>query len=50
MSPSKKTARSEAMQISHLDTLVPYHRRLILKALPWDLSLGTYAPGNTTRL
>ena len=38
------------MKTSQPDTSVPYHRRIIMKALPWALSLGTYAPGNNTRL
>lgn len=49
-SPQNNAAGSEATQIAQPDTLVPYHRRLLMKALLRAISLGTYAPGNTARL
>lgn len=49
-SPQINAAGSEATQIAQSDTLVPYHRRLLMKALLRAISLGTYAPGNTARL
>jgi len=41
---------SKATQIVQSDTLVPYHRRLLMKALLHAISLGTYALGNNARL
>ncbi|KAL2630710.1 hypothetical protein R1flu_015396 [Riccia fluitans] len=32
------------------ETLIPYHQRLLLKALLRAIALGTYAPGSTARL
>ncbi|PON94002.1 Coatomer beta subunit [Trema orientale] len=38
------------MQPLYSEALVSYHRRLLMKALLRAISLGTYAPGNTTRV
>ncbi|XP_040986368.1 E3 ubiquitin-protein ligase UPL1-like isoform X1 [Juglans microcarpa x Juglans regia] len=38
------------MQPLYSEALVSYHRRLLTKALLRAISLGTYAPGNTTRI
>ncbi|XP_010552364.1 PREDICTED: E3 ubiquitin-protein ligase UPL1-like isoform X2 [Tarenaya hassleriana] len=37
-------------QLPYSDALISYHRRLLLKALLRAISLGAYAPGNTTRI
>jgi hypothetical protein len=41
---------SKATQIAQSDTLVPFHRRLLMKALLRAISLGTYALGNNATL
>ncbi|KAL3508356.1 hypothetical protein ACH5RR_027757 [Cinchona calisaya] len=38
------------MQPLYSEALVAYHRRLLMKALLRAISLGTYAPGATTRI
>ncbi|CAN1790208.1 E3 ubiquitin-protein ligase UPL1, partial [Linum perenne] len=38
------------MQPLYSDALVSYHRRLLMKVLLRAISLGTYAPGNTSRV
>ncbi|CAL0306067.1 unnamed protein product [Lupinus luteus] len=38
------------MQPLYSEPLIAYHRRLLMKALLRAISLGTYAPGNTTRI
>ncbi|XP_050371147.1 E3 ubiquitin-protein ligase UPL1 isoform X2 [Argentina anserina] len=40
----------DSMQPLYSEPLVSYHRRLLMKALLRAISLGTYAPGNTTRV
>ncbi|KAK6947097.1 HUWE1/Rev1, ubiquitin binding region [Dillenia turbinata] len=55
---SRGGSQSVAGSSSELDNLLPlysealvvYHRRLLMKALLRAISLGTYAPGNTTRI
>lgn len=42
---------SQSSQVTgQAETLIPYHQRLLLKALLRAIALGTYAPGNSTRL
>ncbi|XP_010542518.1 PREDICTED: E3 ubiquitin-protein ligase UPL1-like isoform X2 [Tarenaya hassleriana] len=41
---------SHTGQIPYSDVSISYNRRLFLKALLRAISLGTYAPGNTTRI
>ncbi|XP_057852533.2 E3 ubiquitin-protein ligase UPL1 isoform X1 [Cryptomeria japonica] len=48
--PISDASVSEVAQTVQSETLVPYHRRLLMKALLRAISLGTYAPGNTARL
>lgn len=38
------------MQPLYSEPLISYHRRLLMKALLRAISLGTYAPGNTSRI
>ncbi|WJX46839.1 E3 ubiquitin-protein ligase upl1, variant 2 [Trifolium repens] len=38
------------MQPLYSEPLISYHRRSLMKALLRAISLGTYAPGNTTRI
>ncbi|KAK4254640.1 hypothetical protein QN277_009993 [Acacia crassicarpa] len=38
------------MQPLYSEPLISYHRRLLMKALLRAISLGTYAPGNTSRV
>ncbi|KEH31409.1 E3 ubiquitin-protein ligase UPL1-like protein [Medicago truncatula] len=38
------------MQPLYTEPLISYHRKLLMKALLRAISLGTYAPGNTTRI
>eukprot|EP00252_Welwitschia_mirabilis_P007759 TRINITY_DN1943_c0_g1_i1.p1 TRINITY_DN1943_c0_g1~~TRINITY_DN1943_c0_g1_i1.p1 ORF type:complete len:3671 (+),score=717.88 TRINITY_DN1943_c0_g1_i1:355-11367(+) len=42
--------KADAAQSSQHETLVPYNRRLLIKALLRAISLGTYTPGNAARL
>eukprot|EP01018_Ginkgo_biloba_P023205 Gb_26784 [translate_table: standard] len=49
-SSASSAAESEVIQVCHSETLVAYHRRLLMKALLRAISLGTYAPGSTARL
>jgi hypothetical protein len=42
---------SQSSQVTgQAETLIPYHQRLLLKALLRAIALGTYAPGTHTRL
>uniref|UniRef100_A0A7I4AEX4 HECT-type E3 ubiquitin transferase n=1 Tax=Physcomitrium patens TaxID=3218 RepID=A0A7I4AEX4_PHYPA len=42
---------SQSAQVTgQAETLIPYHQRLLLKALLRAIALGTYAPGNSARL
>ncbi|MQL77497.1 hypothetical protein Taro_009904 [Colocasia esculenta] len=50
---SKQTVSSLSetdLQPLYSEALVGYHRRLLMKALLRAISLGTYAPGSTTRI
>ncbi|KAM7504309.1 hypothetical protein LguiB_003213 [Lonicera macranthoides] len=40
----------DSMQPLYSEALVAYHRRSLMKALLRAISLGTYAPGNTSRV
>ncbi|CAL1384749.1 unnamed protein product [Linum trigynum] len=40
----------ESMQPLYSEALVSYHRRVLMKVLLRAISLGTYAPGNTSRM
>lgn len=40
----------QSPQTGQTETLIPYHQRLLLKALLRAIALGTYAPGNSARL
>ncbi|CAL1353898.1 unnamed protein product [Linum trigynum] len=40
----------ESMHPLYSEALVSYHRRLLMKVLLRAISLGTYAPGNTSRI
>uniref|UniRef100_A0A2P2M8T8 HECT-type E3 ubiquitin transferase n=1 Tax=Rhizophora mucronata TaxID=61149 RepID=A0A2P2M8T8_RHIMU len=41
---------ADNMHPLYSEALVSYHRRLLMKALLRAISLGTYAPGNTSRI
>lgn len=40
----------QSPQTGQTETQIPYHQRLLLKALLRAIALGTYAPGNSARL
>lgn len=44
------SAELDNMQPLYSESLVAYHRRLLLKALLRAISLGTYAPGSSARI
>ncbi|XP_048235103.1 E3 ubiquitin-protein ligase UPL1 isoform X2 [Ricinus communis] len=47
---SGASSELDNMHPLYSEALVSYHRRLLMKALLRAISLGTYAPGNTSRL
>ncbi|PWA88758.1 HECT domain-containing protein [Artemisia annua] len=49
-SGSSGTSELDSMQPLYSEALVSYHRRSLMKALLRAISLGTYAPGTTTRV
>ncbi|KAK6934616.1 HUWE1/Rev1, ubiquitin binding region [Dillenia turbinata] len=47
---ASSSSELDNLQPLYSEALVVYHRRLLMKALLRAISLGTYAPGNTTRI
>ncbi|KAG8636924.1 hypothetical protein MANES_15G059000v8 [Manihot esculenta] len=47
---SGASSELDNMHPLYSEALVSYHRRLLMKALLRAISLGTYAPGNTSRI
>ncbi|KAL3688671.1 hypothetical protein R1sor_014980 [Riccia sorocarpa] len=48
--PMIEDGDSQQSALVQSETLIPYHQRLLLKALLRAIALGTYAPGSTARL
>ncbi|BFI34167.1 E3 ubiquitin-protein ligase HUWE1 [Marchantia polymorpha subsp. ruderalis] len=48
--PMIEDGDSQQTALVQSETLIPYHQRLLLKALLRAIALGTYAPGSTARL